>query len=131
MISDVQRVTSEMLQDGMQMNSRFLTAILLSYVNSEEKQPRNARNVFCHWIQRGAKVDGQVVKALMRAVGRAEAKRLCDELGFNMEELTETKDTKGNGKFDKPHHDKPSWRSQMAPTRSPPGRQAMQRTTIA
>jgi len=90
---EVESILSEMRRRRMQLNGKCLVALLLAYRHSKQSEAESAEVVtaFTSWFQRGAPVDGWTIQALCRTLGRANAERLCSDLGIKMRELENEK----------------------------------------
>merc|ERR1740133_965173 len=79
---EVESLAEQMKSQGLEMNEYFLYALLLSYASSKPRQAERAEQAFRDAKSMKVGVNKHVMTALARAVGRAKANQLAQDLNI-------------------------------------------------
>merc|ERR1719487_312612 len=86
---EVERIQSEMADDGIAMNDYFLYTLLLAYSRAKPRRGDRAETAFHKALSEGVQPNDRVIKALSSAVGRVRCAQILDQLGLeNPEQVT-------------------------------------------
>merc|ERR1719231_1928320 len=77
---EVERLAEQMQSEGLQMNEYFLYALLLAYASAKPRQAERAEQCFRDAMSMKVATNKHVMTALARAVGRAKANQLGQDL---------------------------------------------------
>jgi len=76
----VEKLLQDMRADGLVMNEYFLYVMLVAYASARPRQSQRAEDTFCDAVTAGVEINDHVHNGLVRAVGRARATELAQEL---------------------------------------------------
>merc|ERR1719410_1561718 len=77
---EVERLAAEMEAAGLSLNDYFLHTLLTAYASARPRQSHRAEAAFRRAASMGVQANKHVVSALSRAVGRARAGELVQEM---------------------------------------------------
>merc|ERR1719487_1127546 len=80
--AEVEKIAEEMQQEGLAMNEYFLYALLLAYANAKPRQAERAEQAFRDARSMRVDMNKHVLTALARALGRAKANQLLQDLNI-------------------------------------------------
>merc|ERR1719258_90300 len=79
---EVERLGDQMRAEGLEMNEYFLYALLLAYASAKPRQAERAEQAFRDAKSMKVGMNKHVLTALARAVGRAKANQLAQDLNI-------------------------------------------------
>merc|ERR1719258_783279 len=79
---EVERLAEQMQSEGLEMNEYFLYALLLAYASAKPRQAERAEQAFRDARSMKVEINKHVLTALARAVGRAKANQLAQDLNI-------------------------------------------------
>jgi len=79
---EVEKLGEQMQCEGLRMNEYFLYAMLLAYASARPRQVERAEQCFRDAVKMRVDPNKHVLTALARAVGRAKANQLVQELNL-------------------------------------------------